>query len=145
MRKENVKYDCSHFQGHIPCKPNKQFDVQCDNCSYYENAPSAIVHLDTKQLLLNEIYKICNFEKREYVYETVDVEKSRTKEDNKDNKDESWEEIVGKKTWRGSEIIFGFPIKYSLLFASINLNPSSLNRSFKKLTSFILCIFKILS
>ena len=32
---------------------------------------------------------------------------------NKDNKDESWEEIVGKKTWRGSEIIFGFPIKYS--------------------------------
>ena len=84
MRKENVKYDCSHFQGHIPCKPNKQFDVQCDNCSYYENAPSAIVHLDTKQLLLNEIYKICNFEKREYVYETVDVEKSRTKEDNKD-------------------------------------------------------------
>ena len=79
MRKENVKYDCSHFQGHIPCKPNKQFDVQCDNCSYYENTPSAIVHLDTKQLLLNEIYKICNFEKREYVYETADVEKSRTK------------------------------------------------------------------
>ncbi len=32
---------------------------------------------------------------------------------NKDNNDESWEEIFGKKTWRGSEVILGFPIKYS--------------------------------
>ena len=28
MQKEDVKYDCSHFEGHIPCKPNKEFDEQ---------------------------------------------------------------------------------------------------------------------
>ena len=61
MRKEEVRYDCSHFQGDIPCKPNKLHDLQCDNCSYYEYDSSAILHLDSKQSYLNEIYKICNF------------------------------------------------------------------------------------
>ena len=61
MKKEDVKYDCSYFQGHIPCKPNKQFDVQCDDCSYYDNTKSSIKKLDTKELILKEIYKICNF------------------------------------------------------------------------------------
>lgn len=53
------------------------------------------------------------------------------------NKDESWEEIFGEKTWRGSEVIIGFPIKYSdktvgcLLvfsnhFSSINDNDKSI-------------------
>ena len=32
---------------------------------------------------------------------------------NKDNKDQSWKEIFGNKTWRGSEVILGFPIRYS--------------------------------
>ncbi|MBT5439746.1 MAG: GGDEF domain-containing protein, partial [Candidatus Marinimicrobia bacterium] len=55
----------------------------------------------------------------------------------KHNKDESWEEIFGEKTWRGSEVIIGFPIKYSdktvgcLLvfsnhFSSINDNDKSI-------------------
>ena len=61
MRKEEVRYDCSHFQGHIPCEPNKLHDVQCNNCSHYEYDPSAILNLDSKQSYLNEIYKICNF------------------------------------------------------------------------------------
>ena len=61
MKKEDVKYDCSYFQGHIPCKPNKQFDVQCDDCSHYDNTKSSIKRLDTKELILKEIYKICNF------------------------------------------------------------------------------------
>ena len=63
MRKEEVKYDCSHFQGHIPCKPNKLHDVQCDNCSHYEYDADAIIHLDSKQSCLDAIYKICEFTK----------------------------------------------------------------------------------
>jgi heptosyltransferase-2 len=30
------KSDCKHFLGHIPCKPNKQHGVICNNCNYYE-------------------------------------------------------------------------------------------------------------
>ena len=61
MKKEAVKYDCKYFEGHIPCKPNKQFDVQCDDCSHYDANKSSIVFLDTKKTLLQEIFKICNF------------------------------------------------------------------------------------
>ena len=68
VRKEDVKYDCSYFEGHIPCKPNKQFDVQCDTCSYYEKDISSIIKLDTQESLVKEIYKICNF-KEESIYE----------------------------------------------------------------------------
>ena len=67
MRKEDVKYDCSYFEGHIPCTPNKKFDVQCDNCSHYNQDKSLILHLETKDLLLQEIYKISNFSKQERV------------------------------------------------------------------------------
>ena len=67
MRKEDVKYDCSHFEGHIPCKPNKKFDVQCDNCSHYDQDKSLILHLETQDLLLQEIYKISNFSKQERI------------------------------------------------------------------------------
>ena len=49
MQKEDVKYDCSHFEGHIPCKPNKEFDVQCDDCSHYDKNTSSIINLDTKK------------------------------------------------------------------------------------------------
>ena len=63
MKKEDVKYDCSYFQGHIPCKPNKKFEVQCDNCSHYDSTRSSVIKLDTKKLLLKEIYRICNFTK----------------------------------------------------------------------------------
>jgi len=61
MRSKDVKYDCSHFEGHIPCKPNKKFDVQCDNCSHYDKDTSAILNLDTQKALLEEIYNICDF------------------------------------------------------------------------------------
>ena len=63
MRSKDVKYDCSHFEGHIPCKPNKKFDLQCDNCSHYDKDSSAIINLDTQEALLKEIYNICDFTK----------------------------------------------------------------------------------
>ena len=62
MRKEQVKYDCSYFEGHIPCKPNKQYDVQCNNCSFYELDTTKIINLKDKNSHLKEIYKICNFQ-----------------------------------------------------------------------------------
>ena len=65
MRKETVKYDCKHFEGHIPCKPNKQFDLQCDDCSHYDISQSAIICLDTKESLLQEIFNICDFVKQD--------------------------------------------------------------------------------
>ena len=74
MKKEIVKYDCSHFEGHIPCKPNKQFDVQCDNCSHYDKNTSSIIVLDTKKALLQEIFKICNFTKQELVEEIPKIQ-----------------------------------------------------------------------
>ena len=52
MRKEDVKYDCSYFEGHIPCKPNKKFNAQCDNCSYYEKDSSSIINLDSNDKIL---------------------------------------------------------------------------------------------
>jgi len=70
MQKEDVKYDCSHFEGHIPCKPNKEFDVQCDDCSHYDKNTSSIINLDTKKLLLQEIFKICKFTKQDLVEKT---------------------------------------------------------------------------
>jgi ADP-heptose:LPS heptosyltransferase len=79
VKKEDVKYDCSHFEGHIPCKPNKQFDVQCDNCSHYEKNTSAIINLDTKESLLQEIYRICDFTKQDIVKETLIIPTQVTK------------------------------------------------------------------
>ena len=67
MQKEDVKYDCIYFKGHIPCNPNKQFDVQCDNCSHYDQDKSLILHLETKDLLLQEIYKLSNFSQHDKV------------------------------------------------------------------------------
>ena len=60
---------------------------------------------------------------------------------NKDDKNESWEEIFGEKTWRGSEVLIGFPIIYSdkvigcLLvfsdhFSSINDNDKNIIEKF---------------
>ncbi|MEO8512335.1 MAG: glycosyltransferase family 9 protein [Ignavibacteria bacterium] len=31
-----IHYDCIHFYGDRPCKPNKENGVFCGNCSYYE-------------------------------------------------------------------------------------------------------------
>ena len=73
MKKEAVKYDCRHFEGHIPCKPNKQFDVQCDNCSHYDKDTSAIINLDTQKSLLQEIYKICNFTQHAILDNNIEI------------------------------------------------------------------------
>ena len=67
MKKEKVKYDCRYFEGHIPCVPNKKFDLQCDDCSHYEKTTSSIRVLETKESLLQEIFKICNFPKHELI------------------------------------------------------------------------------
>ena len=79
MRSKDVKYDCSYFEGHIPCKPNKKFDVQCDNCSHYDKDTSSIINLDTQKSLLQEIYKICNFKKKDRVIEKPIIPSSKTK------------------------------------------------------------------
>ena len=79
MQKEDVKYDCSHFEGHIPCKANKEFDVQCDNCSHYIQDISSIIHLNTKKLLLQEIFKICNFSNQNLEEETHKTQTQSTK------------------------------------------------------------------
>ena len=79
MKKEKVKYDCRHFEGHIPCEPNKKLDVQCDDCSHYDKNTSAIIFLDTKTALLQEIFKICNFTKGKYTQEIAKVQTGQTK------------------------------------------------------------------
>lgn len=43
MKLDSVKFDCSHFRGHIPCAPNKEFDVQCDNCNHYRKTEKKIL------------------------------------------------------------------------------------------------------
>jgi heptosyltransferase-2 len=35
MEFNEVRRDCRHFRGHIPCKPNKQFGAICQSCDYY--------------------------------------------------------------------------------------------------------------
>ena len=79
MNKEEVMYDCRHFEGHIPCKPNKQFDVQCDNCSYYERSVSSITNLDSNESLLREIYKISGFTKEQCVIDPLKISTGATR------------------------------------------------------------------
>jgi heptosyltransferase-2 len=35
-----IHFDCIKFLGELPCKPNKEFGVFCDNCLYYERDES---------------------------------------------------------------------------------------------------------
>jgi len=79
MKKEAVKYDCRHFEGHIPCKPNKLYNMQCDDCSHYDASESAITFLDTKESLLQEIFKICNFTKQDKVEEILKKQTQATR------------------------------------------------------------------
>ncbi|MEJ6748658.1 MAG: glycosyltransferase family 9 protein [Flavobacteriales bacterium] len=79
MKKEEVKYDCKHFEGHIPCKPNKMYDVQCDNCSHYVQDIDAIIEVNTKESLLEEIYKICNFSNSKTTEERTNLSTEKTK------------------------------------------------------------------
>lgn len=47
MKNSEVKTDCRFFKGTIPCKPNKNFDVECvkDNsvCAYYKKTDKKIL------------------------------------------------------------------------------------------------------
>jgi len=79
MKKEAVKYDCRHFEGHIPCKPNKLYNMQCDDCSHYDASESAITFLYTKKSLLQEILKICNFTKQDFEKETPKIQTQATR------------------------------------------------------------------
>ena len=79
MKKEAVKYDCRDFEGHIPCKPNKLYDMQCDDCSHYDASESAITFLNTKESLLQEIFKICNFTKQDKVEEILKTQTQETR------------------------------------------------------------------
>jgi ADP-heptose:LPS heptosyltransferase len=33
---ESLKFDCRHFRGHIPCKPNKLYNKECPSCDMYD-------------------------------------------------------------------------------------------------------------
>ena len=79
MKKETVKYDCKHFEGHIPCEPNKKFHVQCDDCSHYDQNISSIMVLNTKKSLLQKIFKICDFTKHNLVEETTTIQTEVTR------------------------------------------------------------------
>jgi len=79
MKIKDLKFDCRHFEGHIPCKPNKLHDVQCDDCSHYDKNTSSIIVLDNKESLLQEIFKICNFTKQELVEEIPKIQTEVTR------------------------------------------------------------------
>ncbi len=36
MKQTDIKFDCIHFKGYIPCTPNKEKGVQCDQCPVYQ-------------------------------------------------------------------------------------------------------------
>ena len=78
IKKEDIKYDCNYFEGHIPCKPNKLHNVQCNNCSFYKKDSSAIINLTTKKSHLEKIYNICNFTEK-IEEEIPNIESTKTK------------------------------------------------------------------
>lgn len=43
MRITDVKFDCKHFIGSIPCKPSKQLDLTCSVCSEYKRISKRIL------------------------------------------------------------------------------------------------------
>ena len=43
MRFSDVKQDCKHFRGNIPCKPNKVSGAMCDSCSEYRPVSKRIL------------------------------------------------------------------------------------------------------
>lgn len=47
MRMNQIKTDCRHFVGYIPCKPNKQFNTECHGekreCCYYSKITEKIL------------------------------------------------------------------------------------------------------
>ena len=43
MEFSQIKFDCSHFRNDIPCLPNKEHGVQCDNCNHYSPIETRIL------------------------------------------------------------------------------------------------------
>ncbi|MBL8006090.1 MAG: glycosyltransferase family 9 protein [Ignavibacteria bacterium] len=43
LKLSDVKTDCRHFRGHIPCRPNKDYGVMCNDCSYYDKTKQKIL------------------------------------------------------------------------------------------------------
>lgn len=43
IKLSDVKLDCRHFKGHVPCRPNKLHGVMCDDCKYYDKTDSKIL------------------------------------------------------------------------------------------------------
>lgn len=43
IKLSDVKLDCRHFRGHIPCKPNKLYGVMCNDCKYYDKIKKKIL------------------------------------------------------------------------------------------------------
>lgn len=39
----DIKIDCWHFRGEVPCKPSKLYGVTCNNCSYYKKSTGRIL------------------------------------------------------------------------------------------------------
>jgi ADP-heptose:LPS heptosyltransferase len=43
MTLKQINYDCRFFVGYIPCKPNKQFNVMCNECEHYSKIDKKIL------------------------------------------------------------------------------------------------------
>lgn len=43
MKSSEIKYDCKHFRGEIPCRPNKLRDKVCPSCDEYEQIQTRIL------------------------------------------------------------------------------------------------------
>ncbi len=43
IQHEEVRFDCLHFRGAIPCKPNKLEGVDCTNCQHYKKIETRIL------------------------------------------------------------------------------------------------------
>ena len=79
MRLEDLKFDCKHFLGHIPCKPNKLHDVACDSCTHYDILEEIHLVEDSKEDLIQNIFRICDFkaDKIQLVDNTIDTDAKR--------------------------------------------------------------------
>ncbi len=43
MSIEDIKFDCKHFKGYMPCMPNKKYGAECLNCTYYTKISKRIL------------------------------------------------------------------------------------------------------
>ena len=43
MDYKEIKFDCKHFKGSLPCKPNKEFNFICQGCSAYQKIERKIL------------------------------------------------------------------------------------------------------